>query len=74
MSRPKQPLEERFWKKVRKGEPDECWLWTGAKNTDPAYGRIGSGVDAPKYYYAHRLSYILHKGEIKGGLDVMHQL
>jgi uncharacterized protein (DUF433 family) len=35
-------LEERFWAKVDKRGPHECWLWTGSNTGHPGreYGRI----------------------------------
>lgn len=32
-------VASRFWAKVDKRGPDECWLWTGAANMD-GYGRL----------------------------------
>lgn len=32
-------LEERFWSKVAKGQPDECWLWHGSKD-HKGYGHL----------------------------------
>ena len=61
-------LEERFWSKVDKGGPDECWLWQAA--TDGwGYGR--SSVRG-KTKLAHRVSYELEKGPIPEGLCVCH--
>ena len=34
---PVRTLAERFWEKVDKRGPDECWLWTAAKK-DGGYG------------------------------------
>lgn len=34
------PLEIRFWAKVAKAGPDDCWPWLGAK-TPQGYGQIG---------------------------------
>lgn len=44
---------------------NSCWIWTGA--TSNKYGRISIGY--PLVEYAHRVSYILHKGPIKNQLD-----
>lgn len=46
-----------------------CWLWTASKMAN-GYGQIGyKGKNA----YAHRVSWILHKGQIKDGLFVLHR-
>lgn len=64
----RRPVEERFWEKVAKGGPDECWLWTaGINNT--GYGSIG--IDR-KSYMAHRLSYQWAHGEIPADRSVCH--
>jgi hypothetical protein len=48
-------LEDRFWAKVARANPDECWLWTGAC-TPKGYGQIKvDGIAA----YAHRVSWEL---------------
>jgi len=64
--------EERFWKYVDKNADGECWLWTGARQTDGA-GKKWHGVfedDGPTG--AHRFSYELHGGEIPEGKQVNH--
>lgn len=62
--------KSRFWKKVVKtpniGNP-ECWNWTGA-----SAGLHGGLWFNGKIIRAHRFSYMLHKGEIKDGLVIMH--
>ena len=45
-------LEDRFWAKVDKGGPDECWLWTGALT--PYYGQIQEGGRGSRQLKAHR--------------------
>lgn len=57
-----------FWKKVVKGEPGECWKWTGAKHPT-GYGRV---MLKPKVCLAHRLSWIFAHGDIPHGLCVLH--
>jgi hypothetical protein len=69
-------LEERFWAKVEKGGPDDCWPWLGVLN-DNGYGRFGvpvPGKKRPKLEYAHRVSFILaHPGIVLTRHDiVMH--
>jgi len=67
------PLEERFWEKVDKRGPDECWLWLGSK-CGKGYGHIAPprrrGNSVLK---AHRVSYELAHGSIPSGLLVCHR-
>lgn len=67
------PLAERFWGKVDKAGPDECWLWDGARKTS-GYGLIVSGGPrkTSKSLRAHRVSYELHHGSIPAGMVVRH--
>lgn len=49
----KQTVEERFWSKVRKGSPNECWEWLASKTSD-GYGTFkynGKTVSAHKFAY-----------------------
>ena len=62
-----QPLEERFWEKVDKAGPDECWEWTGARSR--GYGCISDGE---KDRGTHRVSWELHFGEEPGDKFVCH--
>lgn len=59
---------ERFWEKVDKRDPDECWLWRGTTRGrgDIRYGVISlGGVDVA----AHRFSYALAFGQIPQSSD-----
>lgn len=63
---------ERFWSKVKKGETDECWEWTGRAFVSGGYG----GFDVKrgglwKSARAHCYSYELKHGPT-GGLFVCH--
>lgn len=51
-------VEERFWSKVERRGPDECWLWRAARNSD-GYGVIRVGGRAGRLVLAHRLSLVL---------------
>jgi len=64
------PVEERFWRQVRK--TPGCWEWTGKAKDHRGYGQIGMGGKGGKQELVHRLSYMLHKGPIPDGLVVMH--
>jgi hypothetical protein len=52
-------IEKRFWSKVDKRGPDECWNWTSTERG--GYGRLWS-VD--RHVSAHRYSWELVNGPI----------
>ena len=56
-------LEDRFWAKVDKGGPDECWLWTGALSR--GYGNLVIGHSGNRY--AHRVAWELMVGPYPSG-------
>lgn len=60
--------ESRFWAKVHIGEPDECWLWTGATKSH-GYGYLGRNG---KTLHAHRYAFELEVGPIPEGFQVDH--
>lgn len=63
-------LEERFWEKVDKRGPDECWLWKAGRDRN-GYGHIGVGKG--RSTRAHRVSWELANGsEIPVGLLACH--
>lgn len=68
-SQRKRPVSERFWEKVDRGNPDECWEWIGARNSQ-GYGVLQVNR---KPYAAHRFSYELESGHSAGTLCVLHR-
>lgn len=65
------PLEQRFWSKVDKRGPDECWMWTGGVMRS-GYGGIGKGGRREGIAYTHRLSWELNVGPIPQGMHILH--
>lgn len=63
------PVMERFWEKVDKRGPNECWLWTGTHHGG-GYGLFGINK---RMVRTHRFSYELHNGPIPDGLEVLHE-
>lgn len=62
-------LVQRFWSQAGKRGPDDCWLWTGACDTN-GYGRIGAGGRSRA---AHRVAYELAAGiKIPDGIQACH--
>jgi len=53
---------DRFWSKVDKKGPNDCWNWLASKVH--GYGRIRCGG---KHERAHRLSWVIHNGYIPPG-------
>lgn len=62
-------LEERFWEKVDKRGPDECWEWKGSHD-QRGYGHIR--IDGHNIK-AHRHSYAIQNGPIPDDLWVLHK-
>lgn len=68
----------RFWSKVLRGDPKECWPWIGGngRNGRPSkkdganYGLYNWG---PKNYIASRFAWMATYGEPGDGLFVLHK-
>jgi len=63
-------LAERFWSKVAKGKPEECWPWLASRRPN-GYGQIGLGGHA--IGYAHRVAWELSNGPIPAGTVICHK-
>lgn len=58
-------IENKFWSKVDKRGPDECWEWQGKGD----YGRF---CLCKKVILAHRYSWSLVNGDVPEGFDILH--
>lgn len=54
------PAEERFWRFVDVGEPQECWLWVG--KFGGTYGQFQPGGKGSPHVGAHRFSFEMAYG------------
>lgn len=70
MSYPIRSLEERFWRKVIKAGPNDCWLWKGKKHNQ-GYGILSASKTNPDIL-SHRLAWIIIKGELGDKDCVLH--
>jgi len=61
---------ERFWRKVSKAGPEECWIWHAHINAS-GYGRMM--WEKKDLRLAHRISWELANGPIPDGLIVCHK-
>lgn len=59
---------ERFWAKVDRRGPTECWEWRGARQPN-GYGHLM--VDK-RWWMAHRYAYTITLGPIPDGLTIDH--
>lgn len=64
----RKPIEERLWSKIKRGNPDECWEWSGTKSL--GYGQIKING---KMIHSHRLVWELTYGKIPDGLFCLHR-
>jgi hypothetical protein len=73
---------ERFWPKVQKAGPDDCWIWWGAlrkpRKTLPSNTVVKSAYGAFNLHgaktsvHAHRAAWIITHGKIPPGKFVCH--
>lgn len=66
------PLADRFWPKVDRRGPDECWPWKAARRA-AGYGKIGRGKSGRGWMLAHRASWELAHGPISSETLVLHR-
>ena len=65
-------LNERFWSKVNKNAPGDCWEWSANKNNN-GYGMFSCRALGFKHKkLAHRLSYQHFNGPIPKGSHILH--
>lgn len=73
--RPGTPFIERFWAKVDKRGPDECWPWLG-KGHCRGYGAIALDPVGDQIHgrqiRANRASWIVNRGQITEDQHVLH--
>lgn len=66
-----QTVEERFWSKVDRRGPVDCWLWMAAVDPNWGYGAFARRHgDVTK---AHRFAYEVIHGAIPDGLEIHHR-
>ena len=67
-------IERRFWAKVDKRGPEECWPWTATSNLNRGSQRYGMFRVNGKMRRAIRVAVELHSGaEIPSGMVVRHK-
>lgn len=64
------PMPERFWVKVKRGGPDECWPWLASRRDPDGYGAFRLN---DKQNSAHRVAFILAGGSLPPGALVLHR-
>ena len=61
----------RFWSKVLRGGPEQCWPWQTSASTTGGYGKFRLSTN--RLMNAHKMAYILSKGEVPDGKVVRHK-
>jgi DNA-binding transcriptional regulator YiaG len=62
-------LLRRFWAKVEKNGPNDCWIWLGGITYD-GYGMASAGNG--RQVAAHRFSWELHNGPAPADACILH--
>ena len=68
------PVLDRFWEKIRLGDPDACWNWLVAVDQH-GYGKIrigGRRATGGRDVKAHQFSYEIKYGPVPEGLEIDH--
>ena len=63
------PPIERFNKKYSIDENTGCWVWEACKHGKSGYAKFSFNGASQ---YAHRVSYMLHVGDISDGMVIDH--
>jgi hypothetical protein len=63
-------LLQKFWSKVDRRGPEECWPWIGYRRNPGSYGAM---MVQYRREGTHRLSWEIHYGRIPDGLLVLHR-
>lgn len=61
-------ISHRLWSRVKKGNQDQCWEWTG--RTENGYGKIKI---MGRHYFTHRVALVLSGTPIEDGDCVLHR-
>lgn len=69
-----QVVEARFWAKVDKRGPDECWQWLGGKGSTTANGHYGRmSITHSRSRPAHQVSWeIANRAPFPAGMRACH--
>ena len=63
--------KDRFYARVQRGQPDECWPWTGRKSR--GWGEYGELSHQGRTLRAHRVALAIDRGAgIPQGMFVLH--
>lgn len=63
--------QDRFWIKVDRRGPDDCWQWIASKNPK-GYGYFSMPAIKRSPFLAHRVSFIIANGQINDGMMIDH--
>jgi hypothetical protein len=73
-TRSRKSIESRFWSRIDKKGPDDCWMWTGSIYKTTGYGSLQVDLKnrMGRIWTAHRIAFLIHHGSIDNGLCCCH--
>lgn len=66
------PLKELFMLHFDIKNDDECWEWKSSL-IGSGYGQFQCRINGIVHRYAHRVSWVLYKGDIPDGMKILHK-